>query len=160
MATKNGECIGSMVSVRSGEQRTMRIEYNDAGSGIKDGNCVTRAFAIASGRPYGEVAAMVDEIATRERTGKRKRGRSSARRGVYKYTIRKLAEALGFTWTPTMHIGSGCTVHVDPWEVPDVGAHVLNLSKHAAALIDGVVYDTSNPARGGTRCVYGYWSKA
>jgi hypothetical protein len=25
------------------------------------------------------------------------------------------------------------------------------------AVIDGVIHDTFNPSRGGSRCVYGYW---
>lgn len=50
------------------------------------GDCVTRAIAIATGRPYQEV---YDALGQRERTGKRKRGRSNARTGVYKQTIRR-----------------------------------------------------------------------
>jgi hypothetical protein len=26
-------------------------------------------------------------------------------------------------------------------------------------VIDGVIHDTFDPSRGGTRCVYGYWIK-
>jgi len=37
---------------------------------------------------------------------------------------------------------------------------ILSLSKHLAAMVDGVVHDTHDPSRGGTRCVYGYWSEA
>jgi hypothetical protein len=38
---------------------------------------------------------------------------------------------------------------------------ILNLSRHLS-FVDtekGVIYDTHNPDREGTRCVYGYWSK-
>ena len=160
MKRANGDCLGSMVSVRGGEQRTMRVEYDDGGAPIHRANrndCVARAFAIASGTPYMEVVALIRGFAKRERVTATK-GRSNAMVGVYKYTTRKVAEALGFSWTPTMGIGTGCTVHVDPWELPETGRHILNLSRHVCAYIDGVVHDTGNPSRDGTRCVYGYWS--
>lgn len=32
------------------------------------------------------------------------------------------------------------------------------LSRHLCAVIDRTVYDNHDPSRGGTRCVYGYWS--
>ena len=57
-----------------------------------------------------------------------------------------------------MQIGSGCTVHVREDELPD-GRLILNLSRHFAAFIDGVLHDTHDSSRGGTRCVYGYWHK-
>jgi hypothetical protein len=62
----------------------------------------------------------------------------------------------GFEWTPTMGIGTGCRVHMRQGELP-MGRLVVMLSRHAAAVIDGVVYDTADPSRGGTRCVYGYY---
>jgi hypothetical protein len=64
---------------------------------------------------------------------------------------------LGFDWTPTMEIGSGCKVHVREDELPK-GRLILALSKHYAACIDGVINDTYDPSREGTRCVYGYWT--
>jgi len=36
---------------------------------------------------------------------------------------------------------------------------VAQVSKHVTAVIDGVFYDSHNPSRGGTRCVYGFWKK-
>jgi len=65
---------------------------------------------------------------------------------------------LGWEWTPTMQIGSGCTVHVRKDELPS-GRLILRLSKHYAAFIDGVLHDTHDGRRDGTRCVYGYWKK-
>jgi hypothetical protein len=55
-----------------------------------------------------------------------------------------------------MFIGQGCKVHLREGELP-MGRLVVNLSKHFTAVIDGVVYDTHDPTRDGTRCVYGYW---
>jgi hypothetical protein len=37
------------------------------------------------------------------------------------------------------------------------GRLVVRLSKHVAAVVDGVLHDTYDCSRGGTRCVYGYW---
>jgi hypothetical protein len=131
-----------------------------AGYKGETGDCVTRAFAIASGRSYAEVYAIVNELAQGERpnAARRRRGRrSSARTGVFKATTRRVAEALGFEpHVATMSIGSGCTVHVRSDELPP-GRLVLNLSHHVAAFVDGVLRDNHDCSRDGTRCVYGYW---
>ena len=50
-------------------------------------------------------------------------------------------QGLGWRWVPTMHIGQGC-----------------KLSGHCAAVIDGVLHDTEDCSRDGTRCVYGYFN--
>ncbi len=144
------------------KETKMEHVYNDGGrreAGYKGstGDCVVRSIAIASGKPYQEVYDALNELAKLERTGKRKRGKSSARNGVYKATIQKYMKSIGWLWTPTMHIGSGCTVHLASGELPD-GRLVVSLSKHLTAVIDGIIYDTHDPSRDGTRCVYGYWS--
>lgn len=122
------------------------------------GDCVCRAIAIVSGRPYQEIYDALNRLATRERTGKRKKGVSSARSGVYKETYQRLIQELfpQAVWTPTMTIGSGCRVHLRPDELPK-GRLLVSLSKHLTAVIDGVIHDTHDPSRDGTRCVYGYW---
>ena len=135
----------------------------DAGfKGRQPSDCVTRAIAIATGTPYRKVYDLVNEEAKRERPGRRsdgrKRGRSSARNGVHKATIRRLMTALGWTWTPTMSIGSGCKVHLRRDEIPMTGSLVVSVSKHLVAVVDGVIHDVSDPSRNGDRCVYGYFS--
>jgi hypothetical protein len=137
------------------------FEYDDGGraaAGYKGtaGDCVPRSIAIATGKPYQEVYDELNTLAKNERTGKRKRGKSSARNGVYKQTIRRYMEGIGWAWTPTMEIGSGCHVHLRPDELP-AGRLVVSLSKHVSAVIDGVIHDLYDPSRGGMRCVYGYW---
>jgi hypothetical protein len=127
-----------------------------AGYRGKAGDCVVRAIAIASGRRYQEIYDLVNSAAVHERTGKRKRGKSDARTGVYKTSIKKVMKTLGWVWTPTMQIGSGCTVHLRAEELP-AGRLVVSVSKHLTAVIDGVIYDTHDCSRRGTRCVYGYW---
>ena len=117
---------------------------------------MVRSVAIATGLPYQEIYDRVNKLSTRERSGKRKRGTSSARTGVHKSTIKWLMESLGWQWTPTMQIGSGCTVHLRADELPS-GRLVVSVSKHLTAVIDGVIHDTHDCSRRGTRCVYGYW---
>ena len=116
------------------------------------GDCVTRAIAIAADLDYKYVYDKCAEIEYK-RTGKR-----SARNGVLTQDplFKQMMRDLGFFWTPTMKIGSGCKVHLRPDELPS-GRLVCNLSKHSVAVIEGVVYDTHDCTRGGTRCVYGYW---
>jgi len=99
---------------------------------------------------------LINATASCERTGKRKRGRSNARTGVYKGTIKRVLESLGWRWTPTMFIGQGCKIHLRASELPR-GRLIVSVSKHTTAVIDGVIHDTHDPSRQGTRCVYGYW---
>ena len=56
-----------------------------------------------------------------------------------------------------MAIGSGCRVHLRAEELP-AGRLIARVSKHFVTVVDGICYDTSDPTRGGTRCVYGYFS--
>jgi len=140
---------------------TRKFRFDDGGRRAagylgKAGDCVVRAIAIATERPYQEIYELVNRAATRERTGKRKRGISNARTGVYKVSIHRVMNELGWEWTPTMQIGSGCTVHLRADELP-AGRLVVSVSKHLTAVIDGVIYDTHDCSRRGRRCVYGYW---
>jgi len=65
-------------------------------------------------------------------------------------------EFIGWTWVATMQIGSGCKVHMKADELPE-GEVLVRLSRHYSAMVNGVIYDTYDPSREGTRCVYGYW---
>lgn len=132
-----------------------RSEYFKA---EKVGDCCARAIAIATGKDYKEVYDAINRLAKKERTGKNKKGKSSARDGVYKDTAKKLLQEYGWTWHPTMTIGSGCKVHLKADELPK-GRLILFLSKHYTCMIDGVIHDTYDCSREGTRCVYGYFTK-
>ena len=138
--------------------------YNDGGREAagyigKAGDCVCRAIAIAADLPYAEVYKRLAEGNATQRkssnTGKRSK---SARNGIF--TTRKWFKdymlELGFEWTPTMTIGSGCKVHLTADELP-AGRLVCNVSRHCVAVVDGMVQDTHDSTRDGTRCVYGYW---
>lgn len=150
---------------------SIKWQYNDGGrkaAGRKGsaGDCVARAIAIAAERPYQEVYTALAIGNAKQRHSKRERrsnartGRRTASHGIF--TKRKWFKDLmahwGFRWVPTMHIGSGCKVHLREDELPK-GRIVVSLSKHYAAVIDGVLNDTHDCSRMGTRCVYGYWSK-
>ena len=142
---------------------TMEFIYSDGGRSkyfrAEDvGDCVTRAIANATGKDYKEIYDALNLLAKSERTGKRKKKVSNSRSGVYTRTAGKYLESLGWVWRPTMFIGSGCQVHVRADELPS-GNLVLNLSRHFTCVKDGVLYDTYDCSRDGTRCVYGYWYK-
>jgi hypothetical protein len=141
----------------------MRFSYDDggreaAGFSGKTGDCVTRAIAIATEQPYQSIYDAINAQAKGMRQTKRVRG-SAARTGVSRTVYERYLAAQGWKWTPTMRVGSGCTVHLTPDELPK-GRIIVRLSGHLAAVIDGVLHDTFDCSRDGTRCVYGYWSKA
>lgn len=127
-------------------------------------DCVVRAIAIATGLPYKQVYMdLFEETKANERLMKRLASEGiknvSPRYGVYKEVYRHyLEDHLGWKWYPTMHIGQGCTVHLRTEELP-LGRIIVRLSRHLAAVIDGIIYDTHDPSRNGTRCVYGYWKE-
>jgi hypothetical protein len=140
--------------------------YSDGGraaAGYKGdaGHCVTRAIAIATEIPYQEVYDELNALAKRApKYASQKRSRGSvARNGVPKPTILEYLDQRGWTWVPTMQIGSGCRVHLRADELP-AGRIICRLSRHLCAVIDGVIYDNNDPRRDGTRCVYGYWHKS
>jgi hypothetical protein len=141
----------------------MTYQYNDGGrqaAGFKGkaGDCVARAVAIASGRPYAEVYARLAEGTGSQRAGKKGKRAASARSGinVTRKWFKDLMTEWGFVWVPTMTVGSGCKVHLRADELP-AGRLVVSVSQHYTTMIDGVIHDTWNPDRGGDRCVYGYW---
>jgi hypothetical protein len=128
-------------------------------------DCVCRAIAIAARIPYRDVYRQINEFAGEEKFRRGKVGKraacglgSSARNGVLKETTRDVIASLGWTWHPTMQVGSGCRVHLRADELPP-GRLIVKCSKHVVAVIDGVIHDTHDPSRNGTRCVYGYWTE-
>ena len=98
-----------------------------------------RAIAIAASLPYGAVyEALYDG------------------RGVKRTVYEPYLLARGWRWTACMGIGTGCRVHLRADELP-TGRLIVRLSRHLAAVIDGVLHDIADCSRGGTRCVYGYY---
>lgn len=140
----------------------MEFNFNDGGRSKyfkgKTGDCVTRAIAIATGVDYLEVYNTLNNLAKRERIGKKKKKISNSRTGVYKQTADKYLESLGWKWYSCMSIGSGCTTHLRASELPK-GRIICRLTKHFTCVLNGVINDTYDCSRGGTRCVYGYYYK-
>lgn len=143
------------------------FKYNDGGREAagykgKTGDCVARSIAIITGLPYQQVYDRLADGNATQRKGKResksKAGVRTAAKGIN--TKRKWFEdyitSLGFEWVATMKIGQGCKVHLKADELPK-GKLIVNVSNHFAAVIDGVLNDTYDCSRGGTRCVYGYY---
>jgi hypothetical protein len=135
--------------------------FNDGGrqaAGFKGltNDCVVRSICIATQLPYTAVYEAMNEFAKGERQTKRMRSRSSSRTGVHKKTSKAFMKELGWSWFPTMGIGTGTTVHLRDGELP-LGRLVVAVSKHYTAVIDGVIHDTHDPSRDGTRAVYGYY---
>jgi hypothetical protein len=138
--------VGRWRPTNNNARQPARDDGGRAAAGFKGktGDCVTRAIAIATGKPYREVYDALNEHAHRQR----KRGKSNARTGVYKVTRNKYLATLGWKWTPTMQIGSGCKVHLRADELPS-GRLVVGLSRHDVAVIDGVIHDTHDCSRNG-----------
>ena len=157
----------------------MDWRYDDGGrtaSGFKGagtvGDCGPRAFAIATGRPYRDVydelqylqkefiQECIDKVNSGKRTSHEVRGVArkgtghSVRNGTYRETVRRFSELNGITYVSTTS-GDGHKARFD--DLYDQKAIVCNLSKHYAAVIDGVIRDCYDPSREGTRAVYGYW---
>lgn len=128
--------------------------YNDGGrskyfKASNVGDCAVRAIAIATGKEYIEVYGALKKL----NKGK------SCRNGTPKNVDKKYLQLLGWKWHATMGIGTGCTVHLNEKELPK-GVLVVSVSGHLVCMKDGIIHDTYDCSRNGTRCVYGYWSRA
>ena len=144
------------------------FKYNDGGraeAGYKGttGDCVTRAVAIAAALPYKKVYDRLAEGNATQRTTKnssKSSGKKTARNGIdtRRKWFKDYMKSLDFKWTPTMGIGTGCKVHLTANELPK-GTLICSVSRHITTVVDGVINDTYDCSRDGTRCVYGYWTK-
>lgn len=153
---------------RFNSSKRLPFQYHDGGraqAGFQGGagDCVVRSISIAANLPYQQVyeelRAANAQYATRwdnkvsrhlTRTG------SSPRNGNHRNVFHDYILNLGFDWVPTMQVGAGCQVHLRSDELPK-GTLIVKVSKHLTTVIDGVIYDTHDPSRGGNRCVYGYY---
>jgi hypothetical protein len=146
------------------------FQMNDGGRGAAGfkggaGDCVVRSIAIAANLPYIQVYEDLREANARyaekrnDRLAKRLNEKgSSPRNGNHRNVFHEYILSHGFEWVPTMKVGAGCQVHLRPDELP-AGILIVKVSKHLTAVIDGVIQDTHDPSRGGSRCVYGYYIK-
>ncbi|MDC3322012.1 hypothetical protein OAV49_01040 [Alphaproteobacteria bacterium] len=149
----------------------LELKIDDGGranAGYKGmaGDCVVRSIAIAANLSYKKVYEdlyQANEIF--RTTSKTKLARSlkqkndSPRTGTHRVVLKKYLLQLGWKWTPTMFVGQGCKVHLKKDELPN-GTLIVSCSKHITVLKDGVLHDTYDCSRNGTRCVYGYWTQS
>ena len=158
----------SFLNPFSKSAQTFPLQLNDGGrqkAGFKGGagDCVVRSIAIAAKLPYRQVyedlrsanqhyAEIKDDRLARRLHHKG----SSPRNGNHRNVFHKYILDLGFEWVPTMKVGAGCQVHLRPDELPQ-GTLIVKVSKHLTAIVNGVIQDTHDPSRGGSRCVYGYY---
>jgi hypothetical protein len=150
----------------------MEFIFNDGGrkdAGYKGqtSDCVTRSIAIITGKPYKEVYDALNVLSESKKLGRRLEKNaygnsyvkvSSSRTGVVRKIYDEYLKSLGYKWIPTMGIGTGCKIHLNPDELPK-GRLIVRLSKHLTAIIDGIIYDTFDCSREENRCVYGYYIK-
>ena len=136
-----------------------------AGFKGKTGDCVVRSISIVSGLPYKKIYEDLKKaneefrVTSKSRLAKSlKQKNDSPRLGTHRIVVKKYLKTLGWNWTPTMFIGQGCKVHLKKDELPS-GILIVSCSKHITVVKDGVLYDTYDCSRRGTRCVYGYWTK-
>ena len=129
----------------------MEWKYNDGGrskylTASKVGDCVTRAIAIAKGIDYKDAYMEIKRIVG-----------YSPRNGVYKKDTKKVMEHFGGVWVSCSGIGVKNKTHLNSAEMPLQGRLIAQVTKHLTCVIDGVINDTYDPSRNGTRMVYGYW---
>lgn len=140
----------------------IQFQYNDGGrkeAGYKGDtrDCVCRAVAIATEQPYQKVYDDLNKFVEAEKKIEGKIS-SHSRTGIRKSTRHEYILSLGWKWVSCMGRGTGCKVHLHSNELPK-GRLIVKVSKHCAAVIDGVLNDTHDCSRQGFRCVYGYYIK-
>ena len=138
---------------------------SEAGFKGKAGDCVVRSIAIATGISYQKIYQDLYNLNKEFRINSKtnlarslKQKNDSPRSGTHRVVVKKYLEKLGWQWTPTMFIGQGCKVHLKKNELPN-GTLIVSCSKHITVVKNGVLHDTYDCSRRGTRCVYGYWTK-
>jgi hypothetical protein len=137
-----------------------------AGLGREQRDCVVRAIAIETGKPYHEVhAELTAEILRYVKTHrnritgwiKRSRGGRGFNPdyGCYDKVYAPYLGALGWRFIFTEERG----MRFRAAELPS-GRLIVRVHRHVAAVIDGVIHDTFNSAGAGRRPVSGYWVQA
>jgi|SRR5271165_257020 len=119
----------------------MKWVYSDGGrfaAGYKChvGDYACRALSIATGHSYRDVQSKLKKLDPINPRG----------RGGYRDYLRYC----GWGWIPTEE------VYFSAEELP-IGRLVVQIEKHIAAVIDGVLFDTFDSSREGTILIEGYW---
>jgi len=142
--------------------------YNDAGykgSGFryKHGNGVIIALAIATGQRYvtvyNEIYRRQCDFVRKTRSKRvKEKGAAIEDAGVWPQVSKQYLLDLGWTWTPTMAIGSGTTMHLAYDELPDEVLLIASVSRNLVTVVNGIAQATHDPSRAGSRAVYGFWT--
>jgi hypothetical protein len=162
--------LNPFARIASAQVQALGFSPNDGGraaAGFKGGagDCVVRAIAIATQLPYLQVyedlrlanAAYADS--RNDKLARRLNAKgASPRNGNHRNVFHDYILGHGFEWVPTMKVGAGCQVHLRANELP-AGILIVKVSKHLTAIVNGVIQDTHDPSRAGSRCVYGYYIK-
>lgn len=143
----------------------MMWNFNDGGRSkvfpkkAKKGDCVVRAIAIATGKPYGRVWHDIQAECEESRLCKMNGRDFGPDHGVAKEIWEPYLLSLGWLWIPTMARGTGTYVHVDASELPIfAGPLILRTSRHLTVMDStGTIQDKYDCSRGGTRAVYGVY---
>jgi hypothetical protein len=151
--------------LRPGRCRWRRDDGGRRGAGDGTHDCVPRAIAIATGKPYREVYA---ELAAAIRKYVRRWPRSRLARwikrrrdgrgfdpayGVYVKIYRPYLESLGWQFTST----KDRKVRLRADELPS-GRLIVEVHRHLVAVINQVIRDTSDSGGAGYRPVFGYYT--
>jgi hypothetical protein len=151
--------------LRPGRCRWARDDGGRCGAGDGTHDCVPRAIAIATGKPYREVYA---ELAAAIRKYVRRWPRSRLARwikrsrdgrgfdpayGVYVKIYRPYLESLGWQFTST----KDRKVRLRADELP-TGRLIVGVHQHLVTVIDHVIHDTFDSGGAGCRPVIGYYT--
>lgn len=110
-------------------------------------DCVCRAIAIATERPYQEIWDRLRQLFGKHGIIKPC--------GVVDFVENELMDSLGWTWVPDSR------AHLVREELP-LGRLVVGIYKHSVAVIDGVMHDTKNCSLypdGTPKRIWGYFEK-
>lgn len=141
----------------------MKFIYSDGGrskyfKASNVGDCVVRAIANATNIDYLEIYNRLKELAKEESVKHHKGNKqSSVRNGVFKETWKKYLDEIGWKHIITAKIGQSEKVHLNENELPTDKIMIVQVSKHLTCIKNGVLYDTYDCSRNGSRMVYGYW---
>jgi hypothetical protein len=133
------------------------------------GDCVARAIAIATQKPYREVhdaltLATVRYVAAgKSAWARRARHRGGVRafhadHGVHNEVSGPYLKALGWRYTSTKERPRGKGIHLRADELPP-GRLIVCIPRHLVAVIDGVIHDTHDCSEGGRCRIQGYWTE-
>jgi hypothetical protein len=132
-----------------------------AGYGEPEGDCVARAIAIATSKPYAEVFEALKgahaRYVKRLRPGSEAHGHEERRRtepihnGCSEKVSGPYLRSLGWQYTRVRE-----RVYFRAGALPS-GRLIVDLNRHYVALIDGVIHDTYDSGGHGRRPVDGYW---